>query len=132
MITGNLQRKWSAERPQVYDKETRIVCLDIKEESQVDGEGVSTPGYSYLPVEIDTNIDYGHIKSQLIEAGFAPKDEFGLLMNAVEDVRTAAKEATSWAKFKELLDTEHLREFGEFCEFREECAAAAREVMNNY
>lgn len=53
-------------------------------------------------------------------------------MNAVEDVRTAAKEATSWAKFKELLDTEHLREFGEFCEFRKECAAAASEVMNNY
>lgn len=43
MITGNLQRKWSAERPQVYDKESRIVCLDIKEEAQADGDGGSTP-----------------------------------------------------------------------------------------
>ncbi len=40
-------------------------------------------GYSYIPVEIDRQIDYGHIKSQLIEAGFAQKDEFGLLMNAM-------------------------------------------------
>lgn len=132
MKTGNLQRRWSEQRPPVFDKETRIVCLDIKEEVQQDVEGGERNGYSFLPVEIDHQIDYGHIKSQLIEAGFAQKDEFGLLMNAVDSILTAASEASSWAKFKENLDTESVLAFGEFCAFRNECAAAAREVMTNY
>ena len=132
MRTGNLQRRWSAERPQVYDKETRIVCLDIREQVQVDEEGSERNGFSFLPVEIDHQIDYGHIKSQLIEAGFAQKDEFGLLMNAVDSILTAASGASSWSKFKEALDTEDVLAFSEFCAFRSECSAAAREVMSNY
>lgn len=132
MITGNLQRRWSEQRPPVYDKATRIVCLDIKAEAQSNEEGGFTNGFSYFPVEIDTNIDYGHIKSQLIEAGFAQKDEFALLMNAVDSILACAVEATSWAKFKEGLDAEDLQKFTEFCAFRNECAAAAHEVLNNY
>lgn len=70
MIIGNLQRRWQESRPEVYDKETHIVCLDIVRED-ITIEGVVTEGYSFIPVEIDDQIDYGHIKSQLIEAGFA-------------------------------------------------------------
>ena len=29
---GTLQRRWSATEPKVYDKETRMVCLDIRPE----------------------------------------------------------------------------------------------------
>lgn len=131
MKIGNLQRRWQEEMPQVYDKETRMVCLDIKAETQtVDGE--EKDGYSYIPVEIDRQIDYGHIKSQLVEAGFAQKDEFGLLMNAVDGILSAASSATSWAKFKEALDTEDIKEFFEFTEFRAMCAAAASAVMQAY
>ena len=86
MITGILQRRWQAEQPAVYDKETRIVCLDITPEVQKDADGNDQNGYSFIPVEIDSQIDYGHIKSQLIEAGFAQKDEFGLLMNTVDSL----------------------------------------------
>lgn len=132
MITGHLQRRWSAERPPVFDKETRIVCLDIKAEQQTDEQGGVNDGFSYLPVEIDPLADYGHIKSQLIEAGFAQKDEFGLLMNAVDDLLSAATQASTFAKFKEALDTEDLQAFAEFCAFRAECAAAAHEVMSQY
>ena len=32
MIYGNLQRRWQEEKPALFDKETRIVCLDIKKE----------------------------------------------------------------------------------------------------
>ncbi len=131
MKIGNLQRRWQEEMPQVFDKETRMVCLDIKAETQtVDGE--EKDGYSYIPVEIDRQIDYGHIKSQLVEAGFAQKDEFGLLMNAVDGILSAASSATSWAKFKEALDTDDIKEFFEFTEFRAMCAAAASAVMQAY
>ncbi len=132
MITGILQRRWQATQPAVYDKETRIVCLDITPEVQKDADGNDQNGYSFIPVEIDSQIDYGHIKSQLIEAGFAQKDEFGLLMNTVDNLVEAVAGASSWAKFKEALDNETIRKFSEFCAFRNMCAEAAHEVMTHY
>ena len=132
MKTGNLQRRWQENKPAVYDKETRIVCLDIKAETQTNEDGHEVAGYSFIPVEIDRQIDYGHIKSQLIESGFAQKDEFGLLMNAVNGILTAVSSSDSWKDFKQNLDTEDVNAFVEFCEFRKMCADAAKEVMNQY
>lgn len=135
MKFGNLQRRWQEVKPQVYDKETRIVCLDIRKENQTvtDGEGTEVKeGYSYIPVEIDSQIDYGHIKSQLIEAGFAQKDEFGLLMNAVDKILIAIMGNSSISTIKEALNTEDVNDFVEFCEFRKMCADAAKEVMKAY
>ena len=135
MKFGNLQRRWQEQKPQVYDKETRIVCLDIRKENQTvtDGEGTEVKeGYSYIPVEIDSQIDYGHIKSQLIEAGFAQKDEFGLLMNAVDKILIAIMGNSSISTIKEALNTEDVNDFVEFCEFRKMCADAAKEVMKAY
>ena len=135
MIYGNLQRRWQENEPQVYNKETRIVCLDIRKENQTitDGEeSVVKEGFSFIPVEIDSQIDYGHIKSQLIEAGFAQKDEFGLLMNAVDDILKAITTNSTISSIKEALNTEDVNAFVEFCEFRSICAAAAKEVMNAY
>ena len=136
MRIGNLQRRWQKDMPKVYDKDTRIVCLDIKKETQIvtDGDDVyEVEGYSFVPVEIDSQIDYGHIKSQLIEAGFAQKDEFGLLMNAVDSIIKSAKSADTWKAFKEGLDGDNdTQTFVEFCEFRSMCADAAKEVMKFY
>lgn len=132
MNTGNLQRRWQENKPAVYDKETRIVCLDIKAEAQTNEDGHEVAGYSFIPVEIDRQIDYGHIKSQLIESGFAQKDEFGLLMNAVNGILTAVRSSDSWKDFKQNLDMEDVNAFVEFCEFRKMCADAAKEVMNQY
>lgn len=136
MKFGNLQRRWQETKPQVYNKETRIVCLDIVEENQTITEGeesVVKEGFSFIPVEIDTQIDYGHIKSQLIEAGFAQKDEFGLLMNAVDSIIKSAKYADTWKAFKEGIAGENdAQTFIEFCEFRSMCAEAAKEVMKFY
>ena len=135
MKFGNLQRRWQDTKPQVYNKETRIVCLDIRKESQTITEGEETEvkeGYSYIPVEIDSQIDYGHIKSQLIEAGFAQKDEFGLLMNAVDDILKAIADNSTISSIKEALNTEDVNAFVEFCEFRKMCADAAKEVMKFY
>ena len=135
MIYGNLQRRWQENEPQVYDKETRIVCLDIRKENQTITEGEETvvkEGFSFIPVEIDSQIDYGHIKSQLIEAGFAQKDEFGLLMNAVDDILKAITDSSTISSIKEALKTEDVNAFVEFCEFRKMCAEAAKEVMKFY
>lgn len=132
MNTGNLQRRWSAEMPQVYNKETRIVCIDIREEKQKDMDGNDVDGYSYIQVEIDRHIDYGHIKSQLIEAGFAQKDEFGLLMNAVGEICDAIKSASTFDEFKELVSGKDMQAFAEFNEFRTECANAAKQIMKMY
>lgn len=132
MNTGNLQRRWQENKPAVYDKETRIVCLDIKAETQTNEDGHEVAGYSFIPVEIDRQIDYGHIKSQLIESGFAQKDEFGLLMNAVNGILTAVRSSDSWKDFKQNLDMEDVNAFVEFCELRKMCADAAKEVMNQY
>ena len=136
MIYGNLQRRWQEEKPALFDKETRIVCLDIKKEVKtiiVDEDVEEKEGYSFIPVEIDTNIDYGHIKSQLIESGFAQKDEFGLLMNAVDSIIKSAKSADTWEAFKEGLAGENdVQTFIDFCEFRNMCAESAKEVMKFY
>ena len=135
MKFGNLQRRWQEQKPQVYDKETRIVCLDILKENQTVTEGEETvvkEGFSFVPVEIDSQIDYGHIKSQLIEAGFAQKDEFGLLMNAVDKILIAIIGNSSISTIKEALNTEDVNAFVEFCEFRKMCADAAKEVMKAY
>ena len=135
MKFGNLQRRWQEEKPALFDKETRIVCLDIVEESQTITEGeesVVKEGFSFIPVEIDYQIDYGHIKSQLIEAGFAQKDEFGLLMNAVDKILIAIMGNSSISTIKEALNTEDVNAFVEFCEFRNMCADAAKEVMKAY
>ena len=135
MKFGNLQRRWQENKPAVYDKETRIVCLDIEKENQTVTEGEETvvkEGFSFIPVEIDSQIDYGHIKSQLIEAGFAQKDEFGLLMNAVDKILIAIMGNSSISTIKEALNTEDVNAFVEFCEFRAMCAEAAKEVMKFY
>lgn len=132
MNTGHLQRRFSTNRPEFFDKETRIVCLDIQEAVEYDENGQEQQGFSFIPVEIDHQMDYGHIKSQLIEAGFAQKDEFGLLMNSVENIINAVKNSSSWATFKSALNTEDIETFVSFCEFRRECANAAHVVISNY
>lgn len=139
MNYGNLNRRWQETKPDVYDKENRIVRMDIKEEQRSDmgtgassGEQKMVDGWSYLEVHIDEQIDYGHIKSQLIEAGFAQKDEFGLLMNAVDDILKAITGNSTISSIKEALNTEDVNAFFEFCQFRNMCAEAAKEVMKHY
>ena len=132
MDTGKLQRKWSEQKPLGYDKETRLVCFDIKNEPHVDEKGQQVPGFSYVQVQIDPVIDYGHIKSQLIEAGFAQKDEFGLLMNGLGVVLGKVEKAKDFTEFKAILQLEEIIQFRAFCEFRELCATVAHEVVDNY
>ena len=135
---GTLQRRWSEQEPKTYDKETRIVCLDIQPEkgTKMGGSGEESElvdGYSYIPIQIDRHIDYGHVKSQLIEAGFAQKDEFGLLMNAVSSIIGGLEAiAEDNPDVREILVGEDILAFVDFCEYRKMCADAAKVVMKAY
>ena len=137
---GTLQRRWSATEPKVYDKETRMVCLDIRPEKgsvggnvSEDGEQELVDGYSYIEIGIDNNFDYGHVKSQLIEAGFAQKDEFGLLMNAVSSIISGLEViAEDNPDVRDILAGEDILDFVDFCEYRKMCADAAKVVMKAY
>lgn len=135
---GTLQRRWSEQEPKTYDKETRIVCLDIQPEkgTRMGGSGEESElvdGYSYIPIQIDRHIDYGHVKSQLIEAGFAQKDEFGLLMNAVSSIISGLEViAEVNPDVSDILAGEDILAFVDFCEYRKMCADAAKVVMKAY
>ena len=137
MRIGKLQRRWASERPVLFNKETRTVNLLIEEESitkQAEGEGEESEklsGYGYYPVQIDSTMDYGHIKSQLIEAAYAPKDEFGLVMNAVDGILNALSKSTIKDIQSALLETDVV-DFKAFCAYRAVCADAAKLVMEEY
>lgn len=136
---GTLQRRWSANKPMVYNKETRTVCLDIQPEKgnngnmSENGEAELVDGYSYIAITIDPHIEYGHIKSQLIEAGFAQKDEFGLLMNTVGcliDILEVMAEDNE--AIHEMLGHKDIFAFADFREYRDMCADAAKVVVEAY
>ena len=76
-------------------------------------------------------MDYGHIKSQLIEAAYAPKDEFGLVMNAVDGILNALSKSTIKDIQSALLETDVV-DFKTFCAYRAVCADAAKLVMEEY
>ena len=132
MKTGTLQRRWSEQKPDIYDKERNLVRLDIQKEQGSRGigeEAEKVDGYSYFEIEIDRNLDYGHVKSQLIEAGFAQKDEFGLLMNAmiavIDGLDSIGDEVP---EIRGVLSHEDILTFVDFCEYRKMCADAAKVV----
>ena len=149
MRIGNLQERWTEEEPLLFDKKTRTVNLFITEcsrEQPADGDSdgdndsnddsdntevVTVPGYSFFPVQIDSVIDYGHIKSQLIEAAYAQKDEFGLVMNAVAGVLEALGKG-SMEEMHKALSTEDIQRFTAFVEYRNVCAQAAKAVVAAY
>ena len=64
---GTLQRRWSANKPMVYNRETRTVCLDIQPEKgsngsmSENGEAELVDGYSYIAITIDPAIVFEKI-----------------------------------------------------------------------
>lgn len=139
---GNTQRRYGTDMPRTFDRETLKVCLDIQSEEldsqSVDGETVSgsadtdttdsteqpttaTPttvqGYSWVEVYLgEGGLDYPTVKSKLIEAAYAPKDEFGHLMNAMSALINGDTTSEDIEAFK-TLDT-----------WRAICAKTAKEI----
>ena len=121
---GKLRRKFTTEQPAVFVRETREVNIDYQASKHADNEGGEVEGFEGFTVQIDPNIsDYGHVKSQLVEAAYSPKDEFGLLFNAFG----ALEAKVSGDDF----DRSALDEFAEVNAWREMCATAAKAVIDS-
>ncbi len=130
MNFGKLQQRFFTEKPKVYDKETRTAYLNIKEGEQTnsngDGKSEKVKGFTAYPVELDGLMDYGHVKSQLIEAAYPPKDEFGFAMNAIEVLFGISINVDDKSDYADVI-----AETNDFLEYRKLCAEAAKEIVNS-
>lgn len=130
---GNIRRVFMTEKPEVYDRNTRIAYMDFQSDTQtqtdnsesVKGKNEILEGFSGFVVQTDGIIDYGHLKSLLIEAGYPQKDEHAIAINTISALMAKVNG-------KELSEDEKkdIATFDEFHEYRELCAKCAREIIN--
>jgi hypothetical protein len=127
---GKLQRRFVESIPaKVFDRVNNVVNIDFQLDTQTDGKGNVRNGYSGYVIPIDGHTsDYSHVKSQLIEAAYPQKDEFGLVMNfsALQyDIMNGNLTMEDAAK------TDDATAFGKFLEWRKLAASAAKLVTKN-
>ncbi len=124
---GILRREWADSKPVDFNKVTRTAYLDWKKDTRTDEDGNTVEGWSGFKVELDAHTDdYGHVKSQLVEAAYSPKDEFGFVMNAVAYL-------IKKSRGEDVSDIESdADEFLAFNEYRTICADVAKKVMDSY
>lgn len=127
---GNLRRTFMTQCPEPYDRTTRLVYMDFQPDTQqpmANAEGDSeepVKGFSGFVVQTDGVIDYGHLKSLLIEAAYPQKDEHAIAINTLSVLLHKVEGA-------ELTEAEKidLGTFAEFDEFRALCAKCAHDVI---
>lgn len=134
---GNIRRVFMTEKPMVYDRETRIAYMDFVPDTQtktstdnsVSAKGKNesnvVEGFSGFVVQTDGIIDYGHLKSLLIEAGYPQKEEHAISINTISALM-------SKINGKELSDDakNDIATFEEFDEYRGLCANCARAIID--
>lgn len=132
---GNIRRVFMTEKPEVYDRNTRIAYMDFLPDTQTQtdnsesakgkNESNVVEGFSGFVVQTDGIIDYGHLKSMLIEAGYPQKDEHAIAINTISALmaKINGKELSDDAK-------NDIATFEEFDEYRGLCAKCAREIIN--
>lgn len=134
---GNIRRVFMTEKPMIYDRETRIAYMDFVPDTQTktstdniesakgkNGSNV-VEGFSGFVVQTDGIIDYGHLKSLLIEAGYPQKEEHAISINTLSALmaKVNGKELSDDAKNDIAI-------FEEFDEYRSLCANCARAIMD--
>jgi hypothetical protein len=130
---GNLRRTFFTTLPAVYDRTTRMAYIDIQPDTQLpvaNTEGESeepVKGFSGFAVQTDGVIDYGHLKSLLIEAAYPQKDEHAIAINTIAALlhKVEGKELTEAEKAD-------LATFDKLEEYRALCAECARNVVNMF
>lgn len=130
---GNLRRTFMTQRPNAYDRTTRMAYMDFQPDTQqpmanTDGDD-SEPveGFSGFAVQTDGIIDYGHLKSMLIEAAYPQKNEHAIAINTIAALLHKVEGKTLTTAEQADLDT-----FAEFEEYRALCSQCAREVVNMF
>ena len=141
---GNISRVFTDEKPAIYDRQTRIINFDFQEAEQqqatsgeaneatkskgTDKETANiTKGWSGFTVQSDGIIDYGHLKSLLIEAAYPQKDEFAIAINMIPvlQAQIAGKELTE----EQQAD---LQKYNDFMELRNLAAETAKAVVDSF
>lgn len=130
---GNLRRTFFTTLPAVYDRTTRMAYIDIQPDTQLPMANTESEsedpvkGVSGFAVQTDGVIDYGHLKSLLIEAAYPQKDEHAIAINTIAALlhKVDGKELTEAEKAD-------LATFDELEEYRALCAECARNVVNMF
>lgn len=129
----NLRRTFFTTLPAVYDRTTRMAYIDIQPDTQLPMANTESEnedpvnGFSGFAVQTDGVIDYGHLKSLLIEAAYPQKDEHAIAINTIAALlhKVEGKELTEAEKAD-------LATFDELEEYRALCAECARNVVNMF
>lgn len=129
---GNIRRVFiEGEKPQVYDKATRTAYMDFQSDKQTRTETVKgkettveVEGFSGFTASVDGLLDYGHLKSQLIEAGYPQKEEHALAFNTIDALLKKVDGET-------LTEAEQadIEAYKEFSEYRSLCANCAKAIL---
>ena len=94
---GNIRRTFMEQKPEVYDRKTRIAYMDFTADTQEKTDNASQDtdkakgkeekttieGFSGFVIQTDGIMDYAHIKSQLVEAAYPQKEEHALAFNTI-------------------------------------------------
>lgn len=137
---GNIRRTFMEQKPEVYDRKTRIAYMDFTADTQekTDNanqdtdkakgkeEKTTIEGFSGFVIQTDGIMDYAHIKSQLVEAAYPQKEEHALAFNTIDALikkvdgqELTADEETDLATYKD------------FAEYRSLCANCAKAILNS-
>lgn len=137
---GNIRRTFMEQKPEVYDRKTRIAYMDFTADTQEKTDNASQDtdkakgkeekttieGFSGFVIQTDGIMDYAHIKSQLVEAAYPQKEEHALAFNTIDALLKKVDRV-------ELTEEESqdLANYKDFSEYRALCANCAHAIIDN-
>lgn len=137
---GNIRRTFMEQKPEVYDRKTRIAYMDFTEDTQEKTDNASQDtdkakgkeekttieGFSGFVIQTDGIKDYAHIKSQLVEAAYPQKEEHALAFNTID----ALLKKVDGVELTEE-ESQDLANYKDFSEYRALCANCAHAIIDN-
>lgn len=137
---GNIRRTFMEQKPEVYDRKTRIAYMDFTADTQQKTDNASQDtdkakgkeekttieGFSGFVIQTDGIMDYAHIKSQLVEAAYPQKEEHALAFNTIDALlkKVYGVELTE-------EESQDLANYKDFSEYRALCANCAHAIIDN-
>jgi hypothetical protein len=136
---GNIRRTFMEQKPEVYDRKTRIAYMDFTADTQEKTDNTSQDtdkakgkeettieGFSGFVIQTDGIMDYAHIKSQLVEAAYPQKEEHALAFNTIDALlkKVDGEELTE-------AERQDLANYKDFSEYRALCANCAHAIIDN-
>ena len=137
---GNIRRTFMEQKPEVYDRKTRIAYMDFTADTQEKTDNTSQDtdkakgkeekttieGFSGFVIQTEGIMDYAQIKSQLVEAAYPQKEEHALAFNTIDALlkKVDGEELTE-------AESQDLANYKDFSEYRALCANCAHAIIDN-